>query len=244
MAFDVLVPQMGESVLEGTVLEWKVKVGDKVKLNQPLVELMTDKVNVEIPAEIEGVLSHQFAKEGDVVPVGTRIAVIDDGKGEAETTTKPEAPAKPDKLKAVPTKEKAPLPPSAEVKGTAPKGKGKMSPKVRMLLRQYALEAEMLTPTGKDGLVTVDDVMRTVQGRSAQAGFQLGAIPPPPVPMPSASTAETAPTVPEVKEPKVKVEIPVFEPLPVSLRERRVPLAGVRKPRIIEGKKSTPGRCP
>ena len=80
MALDVLVPQMGESVLEGTILEWKVKVGDSVKLNQALVELMTDKVNIEIPAEAEGILTHQFAKEGDVVPVGTRIAVIDDGK--------------------------------------------------------------------------------------------------------------------------------------------------------------------
>ena len=89
MALDVLVPQMGESVLEGTILEWKVKIGDSVKLNQPLVELMTDKVNIEIPAEAEGILTHQFAKEGDVVPVGTRIAVIDDGKGPAVTVEKP-----------------------------------------------------------------------------------------------------------------------------------------------------------
>jgi len=83
MAQDVLVPQMGESVLEGTILEWKVKIGDKVEINQPLVELMTDKVNVEIPAEIAGILTAQFAKEGEVVPVGTRIATIEDGQGAA-----------------------------------------------------------------------------------------------------------------------------------------------------------------
>ncbi len=81
MAQDVVVPQMGESVLEGTILQWKVKIGDRVEVNQPLVELMTDKVNVEIPAETAGILTAQFVKEGEVVPVGTRIATIDDGKG-------------------------------------------------------------------------------------------------------------------------------------------------------------------
>ncbi|MFZ1683513.1 MAG: biotin/lipoyl-containing protein, partial [Candidatus Zixiibacteriota bacterium] len=91
MAQDVVVPQMGESVLEGTILEWKVKVGDKVELNQPLVELMTDKVNVEIPAEASGILTAQFAKVGDVVPVGTRIASIDDGKGGAAAAAAPAA---------------------------------------------------------------------------------------------------------------------------------------------------------
>ncbi|MGH8015168.1 MAG: biotin/lipoyl-containing protein, partial [Candidatus Zixiibacteriota bacterium] len=79
MAAEVIVPQMGESVLEGTILEWKVKVGDKVELNQPLVELMTDKVNIEIPSEVSGIVKEILVKEGTVVPVGTRIAVIDDG---------------------------------------------------------------------------------------------------------------------------------------------------------------------
>ncbi|HOZ06862.1 MAG TPA: dihydrolipoamide succinyltransferase, partial [candidate division Zixibacteria bacterium] len=64
MAVDVLVPQMGESVLEGTILEWKVKIGDRVKADQPLVELMTDKINIEIPSETDGILTHLYAKEG------------------------------------------------------------------------------------------------------------------------------------------------------------------------------------
>src|SRR5512140_2607603 len=91
MAQDVVVPQMGESVLEGTILEWKVKIGDRIEINQPLVELMTDKVNIEIPAETSGILTATYAKEGDVVPVGTRIATIDDGKGAAATTSRPVA---------------------------------------------------------------------------------------------------------------------------------------------------------
>ncbi|UCG62861.1 MAG: 2-oxo acid dehydrogenase subunit E2 [Candidatus Zixiibacteriota bacterium] len=231
MALDVLVPQMGESVLEGTILEWKVKVGEPVKLNQVLVELMTDKVNVEIPAEIEGILTHQFAKEGEVVPVGTRIAVIDDGKGpatKAEAAPKKAAPEAPAQPAAAPPTPK----PRAEIKATAEMGKGKMSPKVRMMIREYSVDPLTVTPTGKEGRVTVDDVMRAVEERSQAAGFTPGPIPAPPAPMvavPSAPPAEKAPAPEKAREPLVKVEIPVFEPLPAAQRETRTPLAGIRK---------------
>ncbi len=230
MALDVLVPQMGESVLEGTILEWKVKIGDKVKLNQPLVELMTDKVNVEIPAEADGILTQQLAKEGDVVPVGTRIAVIDDGSSgvaESKVVEKAAAP-QPAPVASV----AAPSRPKVEVKGTAAAGKGKMSPKVKMLVRQYSLDAAAITPTGKGGIVTVEDVMREVEGRSSSAGFSAGPIPAPAVSTYSATqaattTAQAAPSAP--REPLVKVQIPRFEPLPANLRETRQPLQGIRK---------------
>ena len=114
MVQDVVVPQMGESVLEGTVLEWKVKVGDAVSLNQPLVELMTDKVNVEIPAEVAGTLTHQFAQEGDVVPVGAKIATIDDGQAGSVAAVAPAA--------AVPAGS-APAAAPAAAKAPAPKPK-------------------------------------------------------------------------------------------------------------------------
>ncbi len=235
MPVDVLVPQMGESVLEGTVLEWKVKVGERVKVNQPLVELMTDKVNIEIPAEVEGVLTHQYVKEGDVVAVGAKIATIDDG-GKAVSTQKEEAPqaAPPPKAEAPATSppSASAAPPAAEVKATAAKGKGKMSPKVRMLLREYSLDPADVAPTGKEGLVTVDDVMRAVESRSRQAGFTLGQIPPPPLPTsatPTSQSATGAPPAAEPPKPRVTVEIPTFEPLPEGQRETRLPLKGVRK---------------
>ncbi len=230
MALDVLVPQMGESVLEGTILEWKVKIGDPVKLNQALVELMTDKVNVEIPAEAEGTLTHQFAKEGDVVPVGTRIAVIDDGKG-AAVAPPPAKPAETPKAEKAAPAAAPPPKPQVEVKATAAIGKGKMSPKVKVLIREYSLDPSTITPTGKDGRVTVDDVMRAVEARSASAGFTMGPIPAPPAPMVSAPAAPAAAKVAEEapREPLIKVEIPTFEPLPANKRETRVPLAGIRK---------------
>jgi pyruvate/2-oxoglutarate dehydrogenase complex dihydrolipoamide acyltransferase (E2) component len=234
MAIDVLVPQMGESVLEGTILEWKVKVGDEVKYDQPLVELMTDKVNVEIPSEADGTITQILAKEGDVVPVGTRIAVIDDGKAagkKAASDQKPAAgpqPAEP----AAPVAAAAPKAPAKQ--GTAPAGKGKMSPKVKMLIREYALDPATIVPTGKDGLVTVQDVEDAVAARSADAGFTRQTIPSPaPTTAPGTSgapgAASVAPQAPTPAEPKVKVQVPVFEPLPESQRERREPVVGIRK---------------
>ena len=253
MALDVLVPQMGESVLEGTILEWKVKPGDNVKLNQPLVELMTDKVNIEIPAETEGILTHIYAKEGEVVPVGTRIAVIDDGKGDAPSQPKPDS--KPD---AAPAKTESPAPssqpaaqpaPIADVKGTAPMGKGKMSPKVRMMIREYSIDPATITPTGTNGVITKEDVERTVQGRSQAAGYSLGPIPAPPAPMqaapqaPAQAAAQAGAPAPAPAEPLVKVDIPQFEPLPIDQRETRKPLTGIRKvisDHMVESKRTSP----
>ncbi len=243
MALDVLVPQMGESVLEGTILEWKVKVGDQVKYDQPLVELMTDKVNIEIPAEAEGILTHQYAKEGDVVPVGTRIATIDDGgKGAAAPAEKP-AEAAPAQKAAAPAAAPAPTPAPApkkarpEVKGTAAAGKGKLSPKVKMMIREYSLDPGEIVPTGPEGRVKVEDVIRAVEDRSASAGFTPSPIPAPaapqqaaPVSQPSAVSSGGAAVAPAARvEPKIRVEVPKFQPLPESMRERREPLVGIRK---------------
>lgn len=229
MAVDVLVPQMGESVLEGTILEWKVKIGDRVEINQPLVELMTDKVNVEIPAEAAGVLTAQLAKTGDVVPVGTRIAVIEDGKG-AEAAAAPSAPAAGAPTAApAPAAKAAPMPP---VKGTAEMGRGLMSPKVRMLVREYGVDPSTIVPTGKEGRVTTEDVMRAVENRSAGAGFSTGPVPAPAMPTAAAALAPAvagmAPAA-APKAPKVAVKIPVFAPLPEAQRVTRMPLVGARK---------------
>ncbi len=241
MARDVLVPQMGESVLEGTILEWKVSVGDRVKRDQTLVELMTDKVNVEIPSEVAGTLTQILAKEGDVVPVGTRIAVIDDGKGESTETTAvgdKEPDARPDGPEEVRDEaKKAGKETVAEQKAeakarrsTGPIDRSKMSPKVKMLIREYNVDDSLIAPTGKDGRVTVDDVMEAVESRSARAGFTGGPIPSPSSYSAPAPSVEERPAAAEPsREARVKVEVPVFEPLPQSQREERIPVAGVRK---------------
>ncbi|HOP08038.1 MAG TPA: dihydrolipoamide acetyltransferase family protein [candidate division Zixibacteria bacterium] len=235
MAMDVLVPQMGESVLEGTILEWKVKVGDKVKLNQPLVELMTDKVNVEIPAEAEGVIVEILAREGEVVPVGKKVAVIDDGKGEVKPSTpkseEPKDEVKPPEPTAAKSVPVAPVPATKPApRATGPIERAKMSPKVKMMIREYNLDLSRIIPTGLEGRVTVEDIERAVADRSSSAGFTPGPIPAPPV-MPSTLSvaAKDAPTEAKPAVPLVKVDIPRFEPLPEVQRVTREPLVGVRK---------------
>ena len=244
MAVEVVVPQMGESVLEGTILEWKVKVGDKIELNQPLVELMTDKVNIEIPSDVNGILKEILVKEGEVVPVGARIAIIDDGSGDAVkgSGSTAETKAQPAQVTAPAAAAVATVAGSGggavaatiapPVNATAAIGKGKMSPKVRMMLREYSLDPLVITPTGKDGLIVVDDVTRAVETRSQGKGFTAGPIaaPAPPTPF-SAGAGRMAAAAPaaEPQKPKIEVQIPVFQPLPAEQRETRTPLQGARK---------------
>ena len=93
MATDVVMPQMGESIAEGTIVRWIKKVGDKVDRDEPLFEISTDKVDAEIPSPAAGVVSEIRVKEGETVPVNSVVAVI--GGAVAATESKAAAPPKP-----------------------------------------------------------------------------------------------------------------------------------------------------
>src|SRR5690242_20830233 len=96
---DVLMPQMGESIAEGTLSKWLKKLGDEVKRDEPLFEISTDKVDAEIPAPTAGVLAEIKVQEGQTVPVQTLVAVIETDKGATSTATAAPA-AKPEPTKA------------------------------------------------------------------------------------------------------------------------------------------------
>src|SRR6185503_13872094 len=81
MAFNFYMPDIGEGVVEGEIVGWKVKEGDKVKLDQPLVEVMTDKATVELPSPRAGTIAKINYKDGDICPVGKILVVIEDGDG-------------------------------------------------------------------------------------------------------------------------------------------------------------------
>src|SRR5437016_4573272 len=128
---DVLMPQMGESIAEGTLSKWLKKVGDPVKRDEPLFEISTDKVDAEIPAPTAGVLAEIKVQEGQTVPVQTLVAVLETDAGAvaskpaaaALATTKPEppkaaAPAPPPKAESRPTP--APPPPAPRPEAPAP----------------------------------------------------------------------------------------------------------------------------
>src|SRR6266851_1161012 len=95
----VVMPQLGESVVEGTVVRWIAKPGQRVERDEPLVEIATDKANTEIPSPSAGVLVEQLAKEGSVVPVGAPLARLDEAGAPASAPSAPAVPSAPAALK-------------------------------------------------------------------------------------------------------------------------------------------------
>lgn len=172
---DVVMPKMGESVMEGTVLEWKKKVGDTVELDETLLEISTDKVDSEVPSPAAGVLAEILVQEGDTVDVGTAIAVIASGDGVAA------APAESPTPTPTPQSEPAPAPapvvaPAApsEASGPIPRrsDSGRFySPLVRSIAEQEGIslsELENVPGSGAEGRVTKKDVLGYVKSRGAQ----------------------------------------------------------------------------
>ena len=157
---DIIMPQLGETVEEGTVSVWHKKVGDQVKAGEDLFDISTDKVEMEIPAPTSGELLEIRVAEGETVAVGVTVAVIGDG---ATATEAPAAATKADLPAAVPqaaTPTPAP-PPAAESKrkiGTRDSRGVPLSPLVRRLLAENDLAPEEITGTGRDGRITGDDV--------------------------------------------------------------------------------------
>src|SRR5437762_1374987 len=123
---DVLMPQMGESIAEGTLSKWLKKLGDAVKRDEPLFEISTDKVDAEIPAPSAGVLAEIKVQEGQTVPVQTLVAVIETEAGAAvSAAAKPATPTAPAAKPAPPpTAPDRPRPPSSAAPTPAPGGKG------------------------------------------------------------------------------------------------------------------------
>ena len=164
---DVLMPQLGETVLEGTVALWYKKAGDAVAKGDVLLDVETDKAATEIEAPVDGVISSISVPEGETVDVGTVLAVIS-VEGEAVA----EAPAA-----------KAAAEPAAAAEVTKPAGGGlppksaggKVSPAVRRLLKQHDLDIAEISGSGRDGRVTKEDVLNVV---AAKAAPTQGAAPP------------------------------------------------------------------
>jgi len=164
------MPQLGESVHEGTISKWLVKPGDRVVEFEPMLEVDTDKVSAEVPAPVTGVLKEILAKEGQTVQAGAEIAVVElaaageatDG-GDGKMTATPEAPAPAPRV-AAPEAKAAPVPaPAPAVPQAAPAlqlegGEHRYSPAVQMLASELRVDLSKLTGTGLGGRVTKKDV--------------------------------------------------------------------------------------
>ncbi len=173
----VVMPQLGESVHEGTISKWLVKPGDKVVEFEPMLEVDTDKVNAEVPAPVSGILREILAKEGDTVQAGAEIAVVETGDGAALPAPsapgpQQEAPAPAAKPEAPKPAEAAPAPeqpapaqagsaqpaPAQPAPPTLETGEHRYSPGVQMAASELKVDLSKVTGTGLGGRVTKKDV--------------------------------------------------------------------------------------
>ena len=181
---DVEMPQLGETVTEGTITQWFKAVGDQVEVDEPLFEVSTDKVDSEVPSPASGVLQEILVPEGETVDVGTKLAVLGDGAGapaaapaapEAEAAPAAAEPApEPPAAEAAPAPEPAaapaPAPAPAEDPEPADGGDGRvLSPLVRRLVRKHGLDPASLTGTGPGGRITRNDVLAAAESGRGSA---------------------------------------------------------------------------
>jgi len=178
---EIRVPTLGESVTEATIGKWFKKAGDAVAVDEPLVELETDKVTIEVPAPAAGVLGEIAAKDGDTVAVGAVLGEIKEGAAAAAAAAAKAAPS--------PAKAAVPPPPTPATAPPAPAAKAPsdtpLAPSVRKLSAESGVDAATVPGTGKDGRVTKGDMLSAIERAAAQ---------PTPVAQPAAAVQVRAPS--------------------------------------------------
>jgi 2-oxoglutarate dehydrogenase E2 component (dihydrolipoamide succinyltransferase) len=171
---EIRVPTLGESVTEATIGKWFKKAGEAVAVDEPLVELETDKVTIEVPAPAAGVLADIAVKDGETVAVGALLGEIKEGAG-APAAAKPAAAAAPAAAPAAPK----PAPPAA------PSGDMPLAPSVRKMAAESGLDPAAVAGSGKDGRVTKGDMLAAIERAAAS---------PTPVPQTAAAVQVRAPS--------------------------------------------------
>jgi pyruvate dehydrogenase E2 component (dihydrolipoamide acetyltransferase) len=230
MAFNFYMPDIGEGVVEGEIVAWKVKEGERVVLDQPLVEVMTDKATVELPSPRAGTIIKIHFKDGEICPVGKVLVAIEEDAGAAATAPGPAggartgdnghperaghattAPAFPPGPTLAPPAPVAPLVSGGAIQlvdAAAPRPDVRATPATRRLARELGVEIGRVPPTGPHARVTAEDVRRYQADGGGAAGAE---------PAPAARPA------------------PQHAPIAVAPggEEERIPLRGIRK-RIAE----------
>lgn len=193
--FELVMPKMGESVAEATIIKWLKKPGDSIELDEPVLEIATDKVDSEIPSPVAGVLEKILFEEGQTIQVNGVIAFIQTGAAGAVTAAAPIAET------AAPVAQASNTPaPAAAAPVEAPSARSESgrfySPLVRNIARQENIsmsELDAIAGSGKDGRVTKNDVLAWLPGRSTQSSAP--AVASAPAASPAARTAITPPAV-------------------------------------------------
>lgn len=189
---ELIMPKMGESITEATILNWVKNVGDSVEMDETILEIATDKVDSEVPSPVEGVITKVLFNVDDTVAVGTAIAVIEtDAAASPAAPTKQETPAAPAPAPAAPTPTPAVPTPAAPAPAAVVSSSDRFySPLVRNMAKQEGIaqaELDQIAGTGKDGRVTKKDMLAYIQNR------QQG------VPTPTPAAAPASPAAPAAK---------------------------------------------
>ncbi len=159
---DVTFPEMGDSVAEGTILEWRVKVGDAVAVDDPLVEISTDKVDAEVPSPVAGTIAEILIDADETVPVGSVLCRIAAGAGASNGPVQPKA-------------EPAEVKPAAEAPAT---NGGNATPVAARIANAHGLDVSAISGSGPRGRVTKEDVLAAVEGNGAPAAPAGAAVEP------------------------------------------------------------------
>lgn len=175
---DVVMPQMGESIVEGTLTKWLKKAGERVERDESLFEISTDKVDTEIPSPAAGVLAEVLVEEGATVAINTIVARIDE-KGEAAVAAAPRPAVAPSPA---PTVAPSPAPPPAPAPAEEESPLGPLSPLVRRMSREFGIDLGQIQGTGAGGRITKQDVEAYI---AAQAERTLQQGPPSPAVAPT-----------------------------------------------------------
>jgi 2-oxoglutarate dehydrogenase E2 component (dihydrolipoamide succinyltransferase) len=224
MPTDVIMPQMGESIFEGTITKWLKKPGDKVQRDEPLFEISTDKVDAEIPAPASGVLQEIKVAEGNTVQVNTIVGTISaDGESSAPAKTAPApatpAPAQKNEATPTPTPQSAPSPAPAH---EAHDEDVRSSPLVRKLAREHNVDLSQVNGTGLGGRITKQDIMAFIEKGPAEAA-----------PAPPTAPSQISVSAPQPSRPA---------PAPAAIPGEVVPMSQMRKiiaQRMIESRRTS-----
>ena len=227
---DITLPQLGETVTEGTITRWFKKVGDTVSADEPLFEVSTDKVDTEVPSPVAGTLTEIRASEGDTVPVGTIIAVVGAaGAAPAPAPAPAPAAAPAPAPAAAPAPTPAPVaPPPAAPRPTATSNK-LLSPVVRRLVNDHGIDVDALVGTGPGGRITREDVLDHIDRHGLVAAPAVAA--PQPAPAPAPAPVAPAPVAAPAPAP-TPAPAPAPAPRPTVVsgeRDTVVPLSKIRR---------------
>ncbi len=232
-AIDVVMPQMGVSVSEGTITKWLKQQGEQVEADEPLLEISTDKVDTEVPSPGTGVLTEVLVQEGQTVDVGTKLAVIG-GDGASASAPAQEAPPEPatqaaaDESMAAASEGVGDVAPSQQQPAPEPaeaaqsNGKTFVSPVVAKIASEHGVDPGQVKGTGRGGRVTKKDILSFIEAGGTSP-------PPPPAPAPAAPAQPAAPEPPTAAPKSAPTPAPPPAPAAAQAGESFEPMSAMRK---------------